>query len=399
MKDYEGWDYYNSNWVSQGCGHDYAVGVLWDAAGSDLYACDGLSQGAGNANGIGILIDETGRDGYLSKDQNTQGYGQPSRGFGSIGILLDNSGADYYSQRSDSSFNSSSSWGVKLDNDAPEPVVQTQSNDFRVPVDTTVSYSADELYMFARTMEIQFQNYSGFAFNRMVNDSINTAQYILSKLNSEDIRDIVLIRNFIPKIGWTFSNVFMNRLNDYLSGKINLAQDEINFMLFMIGESKNPSALEVLMKFTQDDRYRVRAAAVTALGKLPLDMSDTGLLDRINVLLNRQVTNPLYYKDLTLPFRVINSEESIPVLIELLRHPFFGVRFNAAEILSTKSETAYKYYTTETLQKISRDDIWTMSFLEAIKTMPAKKSAKLYDTIEKYNKNKMIKLKIRELKK
>ncbi len=84
--------------------------------GNDLYACDGLSQGAGNANGIGILVDENGRDGYLSKDYNTQGYGAPSRNFGSIGICADGSGSDFYSEHGpDSTLSLGSNWGVRLD--------------------------------------------------------------------------------------------------------------------------------------------------------------------------------------------------------------------------------------------------------------------------------------------
>ena len=83
-------DTYFSKGVSQGCGHDWAVGLLVDTDGNDRYTATDLSQAAGSANGVGIQIDERGNDSYsVISHLNTQGYGNPRREYGSIGLFLD----------------------------------------------------------------------------------------------------------------------------------------------------------------------------------------------------------------------------------------------------------------------------------------------------------------------
>jgi hypothetical protein len=118
LEDKSGDDVYISHGVSQGCGHDLAMGMLWDKSGSDNYITYDLSQGAGSANGIGILLDESGDDGYyVGRNNNTQGFGDPRRDYGSIGILLDLSGKDrYIGNGKDSTWwTTPSKWGVGID--------------------------------------------------------------------------------------------------------------------------------------------------------------------------------------------------------------------------------------------------------------------------------------------
>ena len=100
LLDYEGDDNYVSKGVSQGCGHDLAIGLLHDLGGDDNYTCHDLSQAAGNANGIGVLIDDAGDDSYSVRNpDNTHGYGNYRRDYGSIGVFLDCGGTDSYSGR------------------------------------------------------------------------------------------------------------------------------------------------------------------------------------------------------------------------------------------------------------------------------------------------------------
>jgi len=97
LLDKNGNDNYVSKGVSQGCGHDLSFGLLYDIAGDDSYVAFDLSQGAGNANGYGILIDESGDDTYsVKRTNNTQGYGDFRREYGSIGVLIDLKGDDFY---------------------------------------------------------------------------------------------------------------------------------------------------------------------------------------------------------------------------------------------------------------------------------------------------------------
>ena len=112
----EGNDNYIAKGVSQGCGHDLSFGILFDEKGSDTYAAFDLSQGAGNANGIGMLIDELGDDTYaVKKSQNTQGYGDFRREYGSIGLLIDLSGVDSYNSGKDGDLWQKGRYGLGID--------------------------------------------------------------------------------------------------------------------------------------------------------------------------------------------------------------------------------------------------------------------------------------------
>ncbi len=118
LEDEAGDDVYISHGVSQGCGHDLALGFLWDKSGNDNYLAESLSQGAGSANGFGILADEAGDDGYyVSIKDNTQGYGNPRRDYGSVGMLLDFSGKDGYNGNGKDStwWTTPSKWGIGMD--------------------------------------------------------------------------------------------------------------------------------------------------------------------------------------------------------------------------------------------------------------------------------------------
>ncbi len=117
LVDCDGDDNYVSKGVSQGCGHDLAIGILHDLAGDDSYTCHDLSQAAGNANGIGLLMDDAGNDSYSVRNpDNTHGYGNLRRDYGSVGILLDCGGTDSYSGRgSDNTWWMGSMHGVGVD--------------------------------------------------------------------------------------------------------------------------------------------------------------------------------------------------------------------------------------------------------------------------------------------
>lgn len=126
IDDY-GDDVYFGKGLMQGCGHDYSCGLLLDRHGSDTYTAYDLSQGAGSANGAGLLIDNDGDDRYFTKNpDNTQGYGNPRRDFGSIGLFIDLGGKDQYLGNGCDNFywRTNSKWGGGMD-------IQL------VPVDTT----------------------------------------------------------------------------------------------------------------------------------------------------------------------------------------------------------------------------------------------------------------------
>lgn len=116
LLDMTGDDNYVAKGVSQGCGHDLAIGLLYDIQGDDSYIAFDLSQGAGNANGIGFLVDESGDDVYsVKRVNNTQGYGDFRREYGSIGVLMDIKGKDTHSSGIDATLWKKGKYGLGID--------------------------------------------------------------------------------------------------------------------------------------------------------------------------------------------------------------------------------------------------------------------------------------------
>lgn len=378
LKDYEGWDYYNTNWVSQGCGHDYGFGLCWDVKGNDNYSCYGLSQGAGNANGIGILIDESGRDGYLCKDNNCQGYGTPSREYGGIGVLLDASGDDFYASNTplwkrsgyDSLISNSSKWGILNDFYYPDLHPPVAEEEFKIDIDAAKSYSRDELYMFARTLEPRFSKWASFGFNKLCDDSINTSEYLFRLIGSDDIRDMVVIRNFNSRIGYSMSTLLIDKLNQYLNNSLTLNNDEASFAIFLIGDSKNPSGKDILLKMTYSDKVRLRSAAVNALGKMTFTDADEEFKNKVSARLIELASekNPrkTYNKDIAFAFKNFRNEKNIPALIDMMSYNYYGVRFNAAEDLTDYGDTYYNYLSDNVISSIAANRLWFQSFLYSL---------------------------------
>ena len=360
LKDYDGWDFYQSNGVSQGCGHDFGFGMLWDVKGNDNYSAYSLSQGAGNADGIGILLDESGTDGYLNKyPANTRGYGNPRREYGSIGVFLDASGTDYYSQPGyDSSFINSSNWGVFTDYDYIDLPEQVSGDNFKVPLDThniyrekdtlaekygfTYSrwtpYYTSELFIMAKTIEPRFSLWQDYGFKKLIEDSTNTANYIVTKFGTTDHRDVQVFRVLSQKIQWSIAQVLLEKFRLYITGAGVFTQAELSMMCYIFGETKDPSAKDYLLQLTYDDNYRLRSSAINALGKINYDTNDVEFIEKVTKRLGKLATErsdkKIYNKDIA--FALNNYKLNFYCLdgiYSLLNNNYYGARFLAAQSL------------------------------------------------------------------
>ena len=355
LKDYDGWDFYQSNGVSQGCGHDFGYGMLWDVKGNDNYSAYSLSQGAGNADGIGILIDESGTDGYLNKyPANTRGYGNPRREYGSIGVFLDASGTDYYSQPGyDSTFINSSYWGVFTDYDYTDLSEQVSGDNFKVQLDTNRkadtsgirsrdpspgTYTTEEYFMMAKTIEPRFSLWQEYGFKKLIEDSTNTASYIVTKFGTTDHRDVQVFRVLSQKIQWSIAQVLLDKFRLYTTGAGVFTQAELSMMCYIFGETKDPSAKDYLLQLTYDENYRLRSSAINALGKINYDTNDVEFIEKVTKRLGKLATErsdkKIYNKDIA--FALNNYKLNFYCLdgvYSLLNNNYYGARFLAAQSL------------------------------------------------------------------
>lgn len=380
LKDYDGWDFYTSNGVSQGCGHDYGFGFLWDVKGNDNYSAYSLSQGAGNANGIGLLIDESGRDGYLNKEPgNSRGYGNPRREFGSLGIFLDVSGTDFYSVAGlDSTINNSSTWGVSDDYffiDLPE---QFSGDNFKVEVDSLngiqgVPYKTEQYFIIAKTIEPRFSKWQEYGFRKLIEDSIKTSEYLLSKLETDDHRDVQVMRVLITKIPYAIADAIITLLDRFKRKEIHLEPKELSLICYLMGESKGQIFKEDLLELTYNENIRVKSTAVNALGKLKIDSTDGNFIieisKRLIELTNEYSPYKLFNKDLAFAFKNYKRDENIPSLIKLLSNDYYGARFLASECLRLYKDSYFSYLNDDLIIEFAQSDVSTYALLTSLSNL------------------------------
>lgn len=410
LQDDEGWDFYQSNGVSQGCGHDYGFGMLLDQKGNDNYSAYSLSQGAGNANGIGLFIDTEGRDGYLNKEPgNCRGYGNPRREYGSLGIFLDGSGTDFYSQPGyDSTLSNSSLWGTFNDYPAQDEVPnQVSGENYKVDMNTSLNgfgnYSQEELFIMAKTIEPRFSKWQEYGFNKLVEDSTNTAEYILKYLDTDDHRVSLVLRNLAFKIGYSMSSVFKWEIGRYnyrnpgirgITGvkpttkiQVPLNSNQLSFICYLFGETRNPSAKEELLQLTYDENVKVKSSAINALGKIIIDTSDTEFINKVSSrlleIVNEDSDNKILYKDIAHALKNYKSAQSFEAYKKLLFNDYYGPRFIASEGLKTywnQSEI-----TDKEISGFTSDRLAFQQFIYSISSLEENKFKEVFDKILNQN--------------
>ena len=390
LKDYEGWDFYTSDGVSQGCGHDLGFGLLYDVKGSDNYSAYSLSQGAGNANGIGMLIDGFGKDGYLNKQPEiSRGYGNARRESGSLGIFLDASGTDFYSVGGlDSTITNSSSWGVMNDYYLSEQASVPSGTNYKVPLDSNKIYSTEEYFIMAKTIEPRFSLWQEYGFRKLVEDSINTSEYILKYLDTDDHRAGLVLRNLAFRIGYSMGNLFVEKIKFHLTSmRTNSVfnENQLAYICYLFGETKNPAGKNELLSLTNDSSIRIRSSAVNALGKINIDSSDkefiTNVSYRLSELANENSPYKMFNKDIAFAFRNYKTIENLPALVNLMNYNYFGVRFSAADILKEYGDEYYNFIDDNLILKVSSEIYFFQAFLNSIENISDENFKILYNKL------------------
>ncbi|MGQ9810815.1 MAG: HEAT repeat domain-containing protein [bacterium] len=327
--DNSGNDSYQSKGVSQGCGHDLAFGLLADFSGSDSYTAYDLSQGAGNANATGILYDSDGVDSYSSKSEiNVNGYGDFRREFGSIGLHIDCAGKDFYGAVGENN----SLWksgkyglGIDLPQDAATPSGDLIVKEF--PFEER-EYTTEELFILASRGEPRFRKWHSFAFEKMVQESLSSIEYLRTILDTEDARERHTIKDILVRIG----EPAVDMLCDAVRSGNDLAKAEASWILGLIGSSK---AFDALVDLSRDESWKLRSNGLNSLGKLK------GLNEREAAILGERLeeiladTGEVYYvkKDAAFSAGAQSLSKCLPALVNLLSDRHFSARLSAAEAI------------------------------------------------------------------
>lgn len=342
--DEAGNDSYVSNGVAQGCGHDFGAGFLIDRQGNDNYVASGLSQGAGSANGIGIQVDEAGDDGYTVKDfNNTQGYGDPRREFGSVGIVMDLLGNDHFiGPGKEKTWWTGGKWGLGWDIDSltvkqldgwtaaqplkalnPKlnpPVLPAMRPPEPEPKDS-IEREVDHLFN---------QSTSGLKkYDPMVKPSVDSliamggkaVPRLLEKLNTKSATD----RNRVDELFLGIGKPAAPYLVKYLERNDLRGTRAALYYLGRVGDEED---LAAILHFVNNQDWRVRSSAIDGLGRLKLPEKDEPQRRAILVdALKDSVENVRRVAALALGEP--KDPAAVPALINALEDDYYGTRYDA----------------------------------------------------------------------
>jgi len=334
LLDEQGNDFYQSKGVSQGCGHDLSLGLLADFSGNDCFTVTDLSQGAGNANGTGILFDADGRDSYSSKSEvNVSGYGNFRRDFGSIGLQLDLVGEDYYSARGrNDALWESGQYGLGMDvpGEAPTPEGDILIDEMEL---VEKPYTSRELFILASRGEPRFKQWQTYGFDRMVEDTAASVEYLRTVLDTKVARERHTIKDILRKIG----SPSVPMLSAAVREDNDLARSEASWVLGLIGDAE---AFGALMELSRAEGWKQRSSALGALAKLDgLSPAEKHALEeRVKEIFGDPGEVFYVKKDAAFTTGRQQLTGAIPWLVESLESDHYSVRYASAEAMRDLSE-------------------------------------------------------------
>ena len=286
LLDVRGNDHTFSWGVSQGCGHDYGVGILLNELGNDTYVSDWLSMGASEANGLGIFVDNSGNDGYDTMRGMAVGSLTKGRRAGGIGLFIDAAGKDRYSKKgADNSVWSDSRWSVGIDENnggpsglnIPIPEVFTPINEVaeenRLKEERRLRgmMAKAETIPYPEDIEMTLSVASHWGLEREIPreardkllelDGSKSVPVMVDKLDTPDVLSLNLMNELFTAHAYYAVPALIEAIN---------ASDPLlkSRALYFLGRLQDSKALKGCIKALDDPSWRVKSAAMWAIGEI-----------------------------------------------------------------------------------------------------------------------------------
>jgi hypothetical protein len=259
---------------------------------------------------------------------------------------------------------------------------QVSGNNFKVDLDTEKvidelsnqeSFTIEQYFIMASTIEPRFSLWQEYGFNQLVNDSTAAAQYVLTRLGTDDARAVQVMRVLSRRMGTALNNAIVNHLTDYLGKKVNMTQAEVSLACYLLGEIGRDKGKDILLGLTYDDNIRIRSSAINALGKIKIDSTDADfrmkVSNRLIELISENSGKKLYNKDIAYAFTKYPERQNLDALIHLLSNNFYGARFSAANALGDYWKT-YGVPDNNIIAKLESNKLAFQSFLNSLTDLP-----------------------------
>lgn len=284
--DARGNDHTYSWGVSQGCGHDYGVGILVNEAGDDTYVSKWLSMGASEANGVGIFVDNAGDDGYDTSTGMAVGGLTKERRSGGIGLFMDAAGKDRYSKYgADNSVWSSSRWAVGMDENngrmsglnillpAVPPPGNPVAEEVRVKEERRLAglMARAQTLPYPENMEMTLAVASHWGLERKIPkeaqdrllalEESKSVPFMVERLDTPDVLSLRLMNELFGVHAYDAVPALIEVINP---------SDPLvkSRALYFLGRIKDSKALKICMEGLEDPSWRVKAAAIRAIGEI-----------------------------------------------------------------------------------------------------------------------------------
>jgi hypothetical protein len=286
LMDVRGNDHTFSWGVSQGCGHDYGVGILVNEVGNDTYVSDWLSMGASEANGVGIFVDNSGNDGYDTNTGMAVGSLTPARRAGGIGLFIDAEGKDRYSKKgADNSIWSESRWAIGIDENnggtsglnmhIPQMITPinevAEENRVKEERRLTSMMAKAEMLPYPEDIETTLSVASHWGVERKIPkeargkllelEGSKSVPVMVENLDTPDVLSLGLMNELFTVHAYYAAPALIEVTN---------ASDPLvkSRALYFLGRLKDSRALKSCIKALEDPSWRVKSAAIRAIGEI-----------------------------------------------------------------------------------------------------------------------------------
>jgi hypothetical protein len=286
LMDARGNDHTFSWGVSQGCGHDYGLGILVNEAGNDTYVSNWLSMGASEANGVGIFVDNAGHDGYDTNTGMAVGGLTEGRRAGGIGLFVDAAGIDRYSKKgADNSVWSPSRWAVGIDNNngrtsglnillpTSPPPANRVAEQMRAKEERRLAglMAKAETVPYPEDLEMTFAVASHWGLEREIPKEARvrllalkgseSVPFMVERLNTPEVLSLRLMDELFAVHAFHAVPALIRAAND---------SDPLvkSRALYFLGRLKDSKALESSLEALEDPSWRVKSAAIRAIGEI-----------------------------------------------------------------------------------------------------------------------------------
>ncbi len=191
----------------------------------------------------------------------------------------------------------------------------------------SVNQIVDSLFIRATTKNINFQDQVKSAKEALVEMGESAVPRLVQKMNTQDARSMLALVDIFKLIGSPAVPHVVEALGHNDPFKRRLAARTL-------GEMKDSTAVDGLLRYNNDPDFRIRAGVIVALGKIG---DPGGIETAVNGLGDQDY---LVRLDAATALSMFADSSTIDVLLKTLSDPYYGVRYKAAEALANIGEPA-----------------------------------------------------------